>query len=991
MNVTSQQTAGTSEIATDAPGIQEYADKLKGVNERFLNEFNMGNKKDFCNDGPAPNLKTRKLIFDSMKTLAVDSRADAGDSGSGKGIARHVYVCGAGYQGQLGRKPSRSQKKYATLPIPVLLDAGIRQIACGSLHTAVVTDAGKILTWGDNSHNQLGHSGVNYVMCSIPTEVFIEGGPVATAACGQYHTVCVTKSDQVYSWGHGKNGQLGVGRAKDMPHPTLVVTDDENFQNIKQISCGDRHTIFVTEAGRIFSCGSDKHGQIGHSSSTNGQLVPKVVKCLFKEKIIQACCGSIHTAAITDSGKVYVWGFGEHFYGVGTVNFHFKPKLIDFGLKNKIIQVACGQGHILLLTDEGNVHAYGDGDCGEIGQGAFKPQFKPVLVLLGKKIISISCGRYHSAALSNTGLLYTWGCGDNGQLGRAQSSQDSYVKHASSVPKVVNSLMGNIVGSVSCGEHHTCVIASCRYLEIPPELQELGILEEMEFEFKKNITSRNRGRGIPRGDIFKIRRWRRDEERRSEEKRVKDRKREERKAQFEKQKITSPKDFKKALNRKVRELKLNDDSSREKRQPSMRSNNSSLTNTMPEQKSAHRNAMSPIEENVTLRDRRTRKPAQSIRVMSTTQAVQAQYSFHHKNTNLYHEMGNTIFRIQHPVVDGKAMTQEDMLKRKFKKRKEFDKIRLITRQKESQLRELNVNLAMFLESCDSTEADSLLAQDLQRDLKMKLNTVNIKINEAERNRTSYELNISNTKDEEQENHKLLDLTRRQLNNQETLKRKIIKFHNYVCTQRDLSTQGVHEFQHELDDWRNFLNLMKISIHDVARGKKENEAKQRDAELKRSIEMKRSKVFKRIDELRTFVSDKEELMRESEKIRLDIVNDINVYKNIFDELNKATNKNDPSEIIFKYELNKEIFQEYSKTRDRKLQKYKELKKELQEITEHFDSLKANKKDHSWKEVDKQQELYTELEVKLNNKKTKSGTYLYNFGTIKRMDQFNYFKI
>ena len=53
------------------------------------------------------------------------------------------------------------------------------------------------------------------------------------------------------------------------------------------------------------------------------------------------------------------------------------------------------------------------------------------------------------------GVLYSWGCGESGQLGHA-SDDDVWL------PKVVEGILGSVVGQVACGEHHTAVLSCTR-------------------------------------------------------------------------------------------------------------------------------------------------------------------------------------------------------------------------------------------------------------------------------------------------------------------------------------------------------------------------------------------------------------------------------------------------------------------------------------------------------------------------------------------------
>ncbi len=67
-----------------------------------------------------------------------------------------VYTWGAGYDGQLGRKGSRDEKKYSTVPVIIEHIKPTRQVSCGGLHTVALTDKGEVWAWGKNDLGQLG-------------------------------------------------------------------------------------------------------------------------------------------------------------------------------------------------------------------------------------------------------------------------------------------------------------------------------------------------------------------------------------------------------------------------------------------------------------------------------------------------------------------------------------------------------------------------------------------------------------------------------------------------------------------------------------------------------------------------------------------------------------------------------------------------------------------------------------------------------------------
>jgi E3 ubiquitin-protein ligase HERC4 len=91
-------------------------------------------------------------------------------------------------------------------------------------------------------------------------------GPIALlkplqVACGRFHTICVTAQSQVYAWGHNSAGQLGLGDRRDRHSP--VVVDALWALPVVQLAAGDAHSAAVTTSGHMFIWGSNHFGQLG--------------------------------------------------------------------------------------------------------------------------------------------------------------------------------------------------------------------------------------------------------------------------------------------------------------------------------------------------------------------------------------------------------------------------------------------------------------------------------------------------------------------------------------------------------------------------------------------------------------------------------------------------------------------------------------------------------------------------------------------------------
>ncbi|CEO98822.1 hypothetical protein PBRA_006936, partial [Plasmodiophora brassicae] len=439
--------------------------------------------------GVALDFKRRELIFDSfenLKDLRQFKRKRATGAAPKGPTGTLVYTFGAGFYGQLGRV-GRGTDRCAKVPTPVEFDQAIMQVACGGFHSAALTEAGHVYTWGDGRMGQLGSLDKQHNMRPLPAVVdtlVSMSVVVISVACGQYHTAALTDDERVFTWGSGKYGQLGLGTRFDERYPKQVEFDADTLNGCGPpiaISCGDRHTCFITKRNKVLSCGGGEHGQLGHDNGDD-VMSPKLIDALSPVKVVQVSCGATNSAAVTSTGTLYVWGFGENLHPKDQPNICFRPRPVRF--KEKVLQVACGQAHMAILTDQRDVYCYGSGTEGQIGHGSTSNVRAPRLVLKGKHICDVAAGRYHTMCLSAHGVLYAWGCGESGQLGHNCVDNEVF-------PRVVDALLGNVVGQVACGEHHTMALSSAPYPTVSQDVAFWRILEDEELRLKKLMLRRS--------------------------------------------------------------------------------------------------------------------------------------------------------------------------------------------------------------------------------------------------------------------------------------------------------------------------------------------------------------------------------------------------------------------------------------------------------------------------------------------------------------------
>lgn len=289
----------------------------------------------------------------------------------------------------------------------VELGVVVRQVACGGLHTAVVTEDGRVLTFGDGRRGELGHvHDPSLKQTPRPVEM-LDHVFVTAVACGGSHTVALTDTGALYSFGFAKFGQLGHGERSNAKFPKRI--EHPLVRDIAAVACGSKHTVAVTRGGLAIAFGANRHGQCCLGDFED-RLEPEAVRSLAATPITGVACGAIHTVLVGAAGELYIAGFGEHFVpDADAQHFFCEPRRID--LPEPVRSVAAGQAHNLALTQDGNVYSFGTGDYGQLGSGVSGNSAVPRLVLDTRNIRQVAAGRYHSFALTDRGILYSWGCG----------------------------------------------------------------------------------------------------------------------------------------------------------------------------------------------------------------------------------------------------------------------------------------------------------------------------------------------------------------------------------------------------------------------------------------------------------------------------------------------------------------------------------------------------------------------------------------------------
>jgi RCC1 and BTB domain-containing protein len=231
------------------------------------------------------------------------------------------------------------------------------------------------------------------------------------------NVIFCNKSDEAFSYGSNTNGCLGLGHSAAVENPTKV--NELCTKQIVKICFGHNHVLVLTKSGECYSCGRNIEGQLGNGTTTQSNVFNKI-DGLVNKFVNDISCGHLHSIVLTQTGEVYAFGYnnrGE--LGVGNNTNQLIPTLVNGFNSEKIIAISCGTYHSLALTESGQLYSWGFNSVNQLGDGTNANRNTPTKVSLAEEVIvkKIVCGKSHSLALSNMGEIYAFGNNTCGQLG----------------------------------------------------------------------------------------------------------------------------------------------------------------------------------------------------------------------------------------------------------------------------------------------------------------------------------------------------------------------------------------------------------------------------------------------------------------------------------------------------------------------------------------------------------------------------------------------
>ena len=285
----------------------------------------------------------------------------------------------------------------------------------------------------------------------------------------------VTKKRELLACGSNSSGQLGLGSVVPQWLPTKVPIDVISPKLVvKKISTGQKHSLLLSEEGKIYSAGSNMAGaavggQLGLAG--NPQEVSSFTRIEGLSDVIDIAAGHWFSLAVSARGDAYSWGHPEFgCLGHGTDGAYIReggkgakevfdpvmtPQKITRAVKKdfktqrvteeytslKWRSCAAGRNHSVLVEDwEGGrgfnrIFTFGTGAYGRLGHSVTADEHTPRELLVfsdygregdelampvrTRAVRKIVAGAMVTLAIVESGGLYHWGKMQNAARGEA--------------------------------------------------------------------------------------------------------------------------------------------------------------------------------------------------------------------------------------------------------------------------------------------------------------------------------------------------------------------------------------------------------------------------------------------------------------------------------------------------------------------------------------------------------------------------------------------
>lgn len=249
-------------------------------------------------------------------------------------------------------------------------------------------------------------------------------------SAGIYHSMFVKTDRTLWVCGSNTYGALGDGTTTNRANPV------KTMNGVAFVSPGGSFSLIVRTDGSLWACGYNYYGELGNGTTTDQATPVKIM-----DDVAYVSAGEDHSLIVKNDGSLWACGWNVGQLGDGTTDNCQTPKKIMDG----VASCSAGYRHSLIVKTDGSLWVCGSNAYGQLGDGTTTTHKTPKKIM--ENVASVSAGAYHSLIIKTDGSLWACGLNESGQLGDGTNEDVT-------TPKKI---MENVT-SASAGEFYSLIV-----------------------------------------------------------------------------------------------------------------------------------------------------------------------------------------------------------------------------------------------------------------------------------------------------------------------------------------------------------------------------------------------------------------------------------------------------------------------------------------------------------------------------------------------------
>ena len=257
----------------------------------------------------------------------------------------------------------------------------IVRMSTSEQHVLALSNFGNVYAWGRGTEGQLGYGGLDTLSspAKLSLSMLLQNELVSNISAGSFSSMILTNQGRVFTFGANNNGELGNGTwgGARVTAPTLInLPPLQSGEFLVSIHSSNSNSMLVlTNLGRVIAWGYN--GLLGQAvrqlanSNEHIYIFPTDLNLNFgiNEKVIQIETFSYSTVILTDQGRIHVRGNNSYVYELGSAANWYELVVNQLYFNEKIIYISAGENQILALSNKGRIFSRGGNSSGQLGDG----------------------------------------------------------------------------------------------------------------------------------------------------------------------------------------------------------------------------------------------------------------------------------------------------------------------------------------------------------------------------------------------------------------------------------------------------------------------------------------------------------------------------------------------------------------------------------------------------------------------------------------------